>query len=143
AYTPPPSFNFEDLGLVIKATPRIHGLEEASLEIDAEFKLLTGESLNGIPVVANRKLASKVRLKNDQWAVIAGLMTSSEARTISRLAGLGQIPGLGPLFRQTTKEKDLNDVLILLRPRLITPPPGEIVTHPLWVGSETRPLTPL
>ena len=143
AYTPPPSFNFEDLGLMVKVTPRVNSIDETTLEVEAEFKLLTGESLNGIPVIANRKLASRVRLRNDEWAVVSGLMTSSEARTISGLAGLSQIPGLGPLLRNTSKDKDAGDVLVLMRPRLITAPPGEVVVHTFRVGSDTRPLTAL
>jgi general secretion pathway protein D len=143
SYTPPPSFNFEDLGLILKVTPRMHGTEETSLELDAEFKVLAGEALNGIPVISNRKLTSKVRLKNNEWATVAGMMSATEARSISGLAGLSQIPGFGALLRQNNKSADLDEVIILVRPRLLSPPPDETVTRSVWVGTETRPMLPL
>jgi general secretion pathway protein D len=143
AYRPPPSFNFEDLGLSVKMTPRIHGMEEVTLEIDAEFKVITGEALNGIPIISNRKLTSRVRLKNDEYAVIAGMMTINEARAISGLAGLAQIPGLGALVRRNEKTKDSDEVIIVIKPRLLSLPPDEIVTRSVWVGTDTRPRIPL
>jgi general secretion pathway protein D len=143
AYTPPPSFNFEDLGLSVKFTPRIHGIDEVSLDIEAEFKVLGSQSFNGVPVISNRKLTTKVRLKDDESAVIAGMMSSSEARSISGLAGLSQIPGLGALIRRTEKSRDSSEVIIVLRPHLLSMPPGEFVTRSVWVGTETRPLAPL
>lgn len=142
-YRPPPQFQFEDLGLSLKITPNVHGREEVSLELESEFKVLGGEGINGIPIISNRKLTSLVRLQMDQWAIIGGLMTSSEARTVSGLIGVSKIPVIGPLLRANTKTQDERSVLILIKPRLLRLPPGEYVTRDLRVGSETRPLTPL
>jgi len=38
-FAPPPTINFEDLGLVLKVTPHVHGVDEVSLDIDAEDDL--------------------------------------------------------------------------------------------------------
>jgi general secretion pathway protein D len=105
--------------------------------------VLAGQALNGIPIISSRKLTSKVRLKDNEWAMVAGMMTSTEAKSISGLAGLSEIPGFGALIRQNNKSKDADEVLILLRPRLLSLPPDETVTRSVWVGTETRPMLPL
>ena len=93
-YAPPPTFNFEDLGLVVKVTPHVHGTDEVTLEVSSEFKLLEAASVDGIPVISNKKYESKVRLARGEWAVLAGLMTASDARTITGIPGLSLIPFL-------------------------------------------------
>jgi general secretion pathway protein D len=141
AYAPPPTFNFEDLGLVLKVTPFVHNLDEVTLEVEAEFKVLGSGSYNGVPVISTRKFQGKVRLKTSEYAVVAGLVTESEARTLTGLAGLMNLPLVGPLFRQTTTSKDTSQVLIVIKPRVTSMPTSEFIPKAFWFGSETKPMT--
>jgi len=143
AYTPPPSFTFEDLGLSLKATPHVHGTEEVTLTVEAEFKVLGGTASNGIPIISNRSLKSDVTLKMGEWAVVAGLIDDEDARSVAGIAGVARIPLLGPLTSNTTHNSSTDRVLILLRPTLLTPPPDNSLTHVYRMGAEARPLTPL
>ena len=138
-YTPPPTINFEDLGLSLKVTPYVHGRDEVTLEVEAEFKLLGSTSIDNIPVISNRKFQSKARLTNGEWAVLAGLLNGTEAKTISGLAGLSVIP----VLRNNTTTRTHTETLIVLKPHLLNLPPTEAPTHAAWVGSETRPRTAL
>ena len=133
-YAPPPTFNFEDLGLVLKVTPHIHGPEEVSLDISAEYELLAAGSSNGIPVIANTKFESKVTVENGEWAVLAGLMTASESHTIGGIPLLSAIP----LLRNKSTNRDDGQTLIVLKPHILVEPPSETPTWRAWSGSETR-----
>jgi general secretion pathway protein D len=142
-YTPTPSFNFEDLGLTIKLIPVVHSMQEATLDVDASFKVLTGQSVNGVPVIANRALKSVVRLKIGEWAVISGLLETSDTHSITGLAGISHIPYLNTLTDKREHDKSKNDVLILIRPHLVALPVTEMRTGTYHIGTETRPRTPL
>ena len=144
AYTPPPSFQFVDLGLTLKVTPAVHSLEEVTLDVDAGFKVLTAQSVNGIPVIANREMKETVTLQMGQWAVLGGLLDVEGAHSIAGIAGISQIPYLGPLTNMYTKTKSDDEVLVMMRPHLLTLPPGAgMPTRTYRLGSETRPITPL
>lgn len=141
SYTATPSFSFEDLGLTLKITPRVHGGGEVSMEVESEFKVLTGKALNDIPIISNRRFNSKVRLKEGEWAVVAGLLSSTEARTLGGIAGLSGVPLLGPLVSQHGKDTNRSTTLLVIKPRIIDPPPFDDTDRALWVGSESKLLT--
>lgn len=141
-YTPPPSFQFENLGLTMKVTPFVHGSEEMSLEVEAEFKLLTGAEINGIPILANRKFNSRIRIREGQWAILGGLAQDSNTLNISGIPGLMQIPGLGRLLRTNTLEADAGNVIMLLKPRLLSSG-TDLAPGPIFLGPEARPAMPL
>jgi general secretion pathway protein D len=137
------SFNYEDLGLMLKITPHVHGMEEVGLDVEAEFKVLAGASLNGVPIVNSRKLQSKVCVHDGEWAVVGGLMSTSQARTITGIPGLSTLPKIGPVLRKNDRDDEDTEVLVVVRPVLVTLPPDQSAERTLWVGSEARLAIPL
>jgi general secretion pathway protein D len=142
-FLPTPSFTFEDLGVSLKVTPHIHGTETVSLDVESEFKLLSGASIDGNPIISTRKLKSTVNLGNNEWAVVAGLQQNSDIRNVAGTRGLSEAPILSEIFSQHKKEKDRSEILILMRPHLLSLPGNQTIRKDVWVGTETRPKTPL
>jgi Flp pilus assembly secretin CpaC len=142
-YAPPPSYTFENLGLEMKITPFVHGMGEITLTVETSVEVLAGQSVNNIPVIGRQSLSSQVRLRDDEWAVVAGLMNPSKSKGTTGFWGLAEIPILGNLFKQVTTDDEDNTVLIAIKPHLMSLPPDQIVTRPLRVGSDNRPCTPL
>lgn len=142
-YAPPPSFTFENLGAEVKVTPHIHGTDGVTLGVESSFELLAGASVNSIPVIGRRELKSEVRLLDGEWAVVAGIMGSTESKSTSGFWGLASLPLIGNLFRQTSKNKSHENLLIAIRPHILSLAPDQMVTPALRVGSENRPYNPL
>lgn len=142
-YTPPPTFTFEDLGVIVKMTPTVHGDDDVSLDIDAEFKTLGSGSFNGIPVINNRKLQGKIRLRAGEWAIVAGLVDASQASSITGIPGLMHLSGIGPALRDNETSSTESNVLLVIKPRIVSLPASEYPGRTIWLGSETRLLSPL
>lgn len=134
----PPSFNFEDLGISLKITPRVHDDNDISLQVEAEFKVLGGGSLNGIPVIATRKFTSTVRLRDGEWAVLAGLVSSTQARSITGLPILGQLPVLREAFANNSRSTNTSEALVVIKPTIIDLAVGNLPTRAIFTGSEGR-----
>ena len=64
---PFPSFNFEDLGLNLKATPIIHADRDVTLKIELNIRSLGAQTVNGIPIINNREYTGSITLK--KWRV--------------------------------------------------------------------------
>jgi type II secretory pathway component GspD/PulD (secretin) len=142
-YAPPPSFTFENLGAEVKVTPHIHGVEGVTLAVESSFELLAGTSVNNIPVIGRRELKASVRVLDGEWSVIAAMLSPTESKTISGFWGLAQLPLIGNLFRTVTKNESRENMLIAIRPHLLSLPADQTVTRKLRVGTETRPFNPL
>jgi hypothetical protein len=138
-YRPPPTVNFEDLGVTLKVTPRVHNAREVTLEMEAEFKSLTGEAFNGIPVISQRRFASRLRAAFSETVLVAGVGSESFAQSWSGLPLLSLMPGL----RSGSRALERTQLLLAVRPRLESLPPVESPVWTLRTGSEARPLTPL
>src|SRR5438270_3937141 len=113
-----PSFNYEDLGLTVKAKPSITSDNTVSMELEINLRALAGQSINGVPVIGNREYKGSISLENGEPAVIAGQISRSETRDLSGIPGLGQIPLLNKITATNTKQTEYDELLVVITPHI-------------------------
>jgi Flp pilus assembly secretin CpaC len=119
AIAPYPAFQYEDLGLKVRATPRLHAEGEVTLQLQIELRSRSGETFNGIPVITNRSVEQTVRLRENETTLLSGMLQSEQQRGKSGWPGLGNLPIAGHVASQRTRQNRDTELLILVTPRRI------------------------
>lgn len=122
AQQPYPGSEYVDLGLKVKATPAMHPQDEVTLQLEFEIRALSGQSVNGIPILSNRTLTQTVRVKQNETTLIGGLFDAEETRSLSGLPVLGQLPAAGSFFSTRGQQHSESELLILVTPRRLRLP---------------------
>jgi general secretion pathway protein D len=118
-------FQFADVGVNVDVTPRIHGGDEVSLQVEFEISTIRERiDVGGLqqPVIGQRRVNHVVRLKEGEVTMIGGLMQSIQTRTKSGVAGLASVPVLGWFFSGEGTEKNDADLLVALVPHIVRSP---------------------
>lgn len=112
-----PMIQYEDLGLTLKAHPKVEKAGQIAIHLDMKIEALGGSALNNIPILNSRSLTSDITLREGQVAMLASEISNSELHSIQGLPGLSEIPG----FQGTDKTVDNSstEILITLEPRLV------------------------
>jgi general secretion pathway protein D len=112
-----PQIQFEDLGLTLKATPRILRGDEVNLALDLKIESLGGTALNGIPILNSRQYTSTVTVPKGKSAFLVSLVNRNELGSVQGFPGLNELPG----FQGTNKdsEKDVSEILISVTPHVV------------------------
>lgn len=113
-----PQIQYEDLGLTLKATPRIMRSHDVALTLDLKIEALGGTSLNGIPVLDSRQINGILTLKAGETAVMMSDLSRQESRALSGLPGAGDIPGLQDIS-DITRAQNVARLLILVTPKIV------------------------
>jgi tetratricopeptide (TPR) repeat protein len=117
--SPYPASEYVDLGLKVQATPRLHPDDEVTLDLKFDISSLSGDNVNGIPILSNRTVQQTVRLKENQTSVISGIMQSSEINGITGLPGIGTVPVAGLLGSGQTTQRSDTELVIAVTPRQV------------------------
>ena len=115
-----PSFNYEDVGLTLKAKPTINRNNDVGLQLEMQFRTILGQSFNGVPVIANREYKGSITLRDFEPAVVAGTVSRTEQRSMNGIPGLGAVPGLNQVMVTNSKELDEDELLVVITPRVIS-----------------------
>jgi type II secretory pathway component GspD/PulD (secretin) len=137
-FVPPvPAIQYEDLGLKLTVLPNVHDNREVSLKVAIESTQLAGQSVNSIPILANRKIEQQVRLKAGESMVLAGLRGQENTPSRIGLPLLGSIPLLGRLFSRKTTSTRETEFMVLLTPRIVRRVERDAsLTKAIYLGTE-------
>jgi hypothetical protein len=114
-----PGAEYLDIGLKIKATPRVHPNGDVTLELHFENSSLAGQSFNSIPVISNQSVDQTVRVREGRTAVLAGFLQTQSTNALNGLPGLGQLPGIQWLSSNQNVQNQSTELLILVTPRMV------------------------
>ncbi len=141
--TPVVNFQFVDVGVNLDITPRVLLNREISMNVTVQVRALAGDrNIGGVtqPVLTNRQVQHEIRLAEGETNILGGIITDSEATSLSGIPGLKNIPGLKYLFSQERKTRDSTEIIIMLTPHIVRMPNiSETNMRGLYTGSETIP----
>ncbi|HLV93854.1 MAG TPA: FG-GAP-like repeat-containing protein [Candidatus Acidoferrales bacterium] len=123
-----PYSEYIDLGLKIKATPRLHRNGDVTLQLHFDLTGLAGASFNAIPVLTNDSLEQTVRLKENETTLLAGILQPSVSTALNGTPGLAEVPGLGALAGNKNVAENDTQLLILITPRMVQFAPRKSIT---------------
>lgn len=116
-------------GIALDVTPQISRNDEVILHIrpavtevvDRRKEIVVAGSDQSLPLAFStvRETDSIVRAKSGQIVVIGGLMQESVSDRVAKTPVLGDIPGLGRLFRHNRRVSSKTELVILLRPVVV------------------------
>jgi len=119
---PFPSFNYEDLGLILKATPQIHAARDITLKLELAFRSLGAQTVNGIPIINNREYNGTITVKEGQSSVVTGLLSSADALSLNGYPFLSRVPGLSYASSQHNKNGMDDELMVVITPHIVRAP---------------------
>ena len=123
SFTAPfPSVNYEDIGLTLKAKPTGSSQFRRGPGAGRAIPHVGNHQQHGIPIISNREFKGGILLKNGEPALVAGMVTNPDQRSLSGLPLFSRIPGFGVLTSQNSKQDEEDELLILITPYVVRDP---------------------
>jgi general secretion pathway protein D len=122
ATTPLTSFTYKNVGVNLDIEPRVTFdgdiILKVALEISAKGpdQNVAGQNL---PSFFSRKVETRLRLRDGESNLLAGLLRENERKTLKGVPGISSIPILRDLFASNDREIVQTDIVMLLTPHIV------------------------
>ena len=116
-----------EIGIKLLVTPRIFGSSNVFLDLrpeisDRELKpetVILNNQASSSPIFNRRKLQTQAMIPSGYTLVLGGLRQDSSSKTFTKVPLLGDLPGIGLMFRKDEKAHDKRDLIIFVTPTII------------------------
>jgi general secretion pathway protein D len=142
ATQPLTSFAYRTVGIIVEMTPRVTYEGEIILELSVESSA-RGQDTNiagqNLPSFLSRKVITKLRLRDGESNLLAGLLREDERRALRGFPGVLRLPVVRQLFSSNDEAIRSSDIVMLLTPRIIrTHELTATDLSPIYVGTQSN-----
>jgi type II secretory pathway component GspD/PulD (secretin) len=134
------SFNYKPVGVNVEMTPRVTFEGEIILELSVESSTLGGDvniAGQNLPSFGSRKVRTKLRLRDGESNLLAGLLREDERRALRGFPGILRLPIIKQLFSSNDTSIAQTDIVMLLTPRLVrTHELTQQDISPIYIGTQ-------
>jgi general secretion pathway protein D len=110
----------EDVGLKLKVTPQINEGDAIILDINLENSNLSRANTGAVDLVTNeRTISQKVLIEDGQLLILGGLVDDQVIEIDEKVPLLGDLPGVGNLFRSRSSTVTKRTLMVFIRPVII------------------------
>ena len=111
----------QEVGIKLEVTPQINEGSSVVLQIKIEVSGVAGVPMSGIDIITNKRAIETTALvDNNQIIVLGGLVDEDTQDSISKVPILGSVPILGKLFQSSSSTTVKKNLMVFLRPTIIT-----------------------
>jgi general secretion pathway protein D len=111
----------ENVGIQLQVRPQVNSSGSIKLILHQQVSSIAGpvSSDNSDLILNKREVETTMTVDDGQIAIIGGLLSDDERRTIEKIPLLGDIPAIGQLFRSKAKQRTKTNLMIFIRPTVL------------------------
>jgi type IV pilus assembly protein PilQ len=117
---------YVDVPLKLEVTPQITDVGTVVLDILAENASAAAQTSGATPTINTQSMETQVTVPDGGTTVVGGVLFDDERESQDRTPGLSRIPLLGNLFKRKGVERNTNEVLFFITPRISRPDFGNV-----------------
>ncbi|OPX19779.1 MAG: type II secretion system protein GspD [Desulfobacca sp. 4484_104] len=115
------SVQYRSTGVSLQVTPLVHARGVVTMEISQEVSEAQTNNTSDIssPMILNRTINTEVVAADGQTVLLAGLISESNSRTVTKVPLLGDLPWVGNLFKNTSSGIKRTELVVMITPHII------------------------
>lgn len=113
------SIAFRKASLKLEVTPQITPEGNIILDLDVN-KDTRGINTAAGYAIDTKHIKTQVLVENGGTVVVGGIFTEDQVDTVDKVPVLGDLPGLGNLFKRTARSSEKREMLVFITPKVVT-----------------------
>jgi len=110
----------KDVGISLKIKPRVNNDNSVTLDIEQSVESISKSDAVASDIITNkREIKTRVLIENGEILVLGGLIRDELQETENKVPLLGDLPGIGRLFKSTSTTTVKRNLMVFIRPTIL------------------------